>query len=271
MTKRLLLLALLVAIFQAPGTWKDSVYEAGLLIRSVATFHLGRALSKWRYGDAFNYHQMAGDTIADATVSNNGITILMEAGKLKAINDGRHVPLILGSIPSSSEHIERLRAASGHRGAKIGIYTLNHSYERYLAGESALLDDTGIQLFEYPTTDHRPPSFMDLLRVVHALDRRDAADQAIAYVHCKAGKGRSAVVIAAYIAHLLHQAEVEATPSQIVAYLVSHRSQVHLNSEQMSGLAYFQRQLKQAGGLTTLYALHHDAIAKRDEALKKKK
>jgi protein-tyrosine phosphatase len=230
-------------------------------IRSTSFRYMGALYNAARGCIDFNF-----DTImhkeGDAAVEQD------DNGTILHINDGKQIPLLLGCIPRKKEHIDQVKKQCNlSHNATIDLHTFNRQYERDFTGESALInaDDT-INFFEYPTTDTRPPLMVDLVRVVHSLEKRTAP----AYVHCWAGKGRSAVAVGAYLTHVCHKQGIKnVTPGHIEEYLHTKRPQVNLSSAQKKALQHFTTALKEAGNLEQLYASHEDEIQKREQHLHK--
>lgn len=207
----------------------------------------------------FNFNTII-DKNGDATVERD------TRGTLLRINDGKQLPLMLGCIPKKQEHIDQLKKQCAlSRDTIIDVHTFNRTYERNFAGESGLVStDTTINFFEYPTTDMRAPSIVDLVRVVHNLENRTAPT----YVHCWAGKGRSAVAVAAYLTHICHKQGIkDITPACVEEYLRTKRPQIHLYSGQKKALADFTTALEKAGNFEQLYASHADLIEQREKSL----
>lgn len=272
-------LALLMCILNIPMTGfssdnnqvvqTNSLYETIMqgykLAKSVLLFHVSIAYNGLVYGTSFSFHQIAGDATDVEPV--HGISIEFdEQGEIKAINDGKKTPLLLGSIPRHQRHIALCRDKFNlPKDCAIGIYTLNRPFECNWAGLNELVKDTVvIRQFTYPTTDFGAPIFIDLLRAVRDLEHRDDYNHGLAYVHCKAGRGRSAVTVAAYLAHVLQKAGIVLDAKKIKIYLQSKRSQVSLNAEHRAALDFFIAQLLNAGSFESLYLLHAKEIEKRD-------
>lgn len=249
-----------------PSNWGEALYQGYCLAKSAAFFHVSGWYNAIKYGSVFNYQEITGTPLQSAY--QDDICVARDnAGNITHMHDGKKTPLVLGSIPRSREHIECLKKDFSGNG-NVGIYALNRDFERNWAGETELANNNDdVYLFTYPTTDYNAPSFIDLLRAVRDLDNRDSYGHSVAYVHCKAGRGRSAVTIAAYLSHVLQKTDSSATPSQIESYLQKCRPQVKLNSEHNQALTEFQTALEQAGSLENLCDLHADAMAERDTQL----
>jgi len=57
----------------------------------------------------------------------------------------------------------------------------------------------GIEQLHLPTIDHTQPSFEDMRRAVEFIADYEANDKGRVYVHCKAGHGRSAAIVYAWL------------------------------------------------------------------------
>lgn len=257
--------------------YKQQVKNLALkAVRTRAMFHATRYASRLMHGNAFTFNQIAGDAIHHSNkIQTNKIAIIRDnKGTIIAIHDGKKTPLALGSIPTTQIDIKTLidvLCSQVNLKKPIEILTLNEQWEIDTAGLSRLLQENNniIQL-KYPTPDMASPSMVDVIRAVHALETRDSRAAQLCLVHCKAGRGRSATIMAAYIAHLLHQAEQPINVEQIIAYLVKCRAQVHINTKQKELLTEFIAQLQEAGSLAQLYEKNSDAIAKREIELAQK-
>lgn len=250
----------------------DNLVEGFKISKSALLFHPSILFNKIKFGKSFTFNQIVGDDLGKNAKYKNGIGIELDrCGNIKKLNDGKKTPLILGSIPRKDKHIDRLREAFklSVKDA-IGIFTFNRQFERDWAGLTDIVEENQeVKLFEYPTTDYSAPSFIDLLRAVRDIENRDEYNQKLAYVHCKAGRGRSATAVAAYILCLCNKAEVKASIEQIECYLRLHRPQVSLSGDHKHGLCKFKRELEKAGSFDALYKLHKDKIEKRDREFSK--
>lgn len=81
-------------------------------------------------------------------------------------------------------HVEQLHA----RGVR-GVINLCSEY----SGPVEAYRKLGIEQLYLPTIDHREPTLEDLERAVHFIEKHKTQKSRV-YIHCKAGKGRSAAV-----------------------------------------------------------------------------
>ncbi|MCX5922330.1 MAG: hypothetical protein NTX86_03310, partial [Candidatus Dependentiae bacterium] len=210
----------------------------------------------------FNYNRITDAPKPTDTLINDVYIERNQRGIITRISDGKS-PLMLGSIPSQETNIQKLRDEFGLSDvAIIKVYTLNRPFERNWSGLAKLVKNNPKKLkaFTYVTTDSGPPAFIDLVKAVYDLEHRDATPHTLAYVHCKAGKGRSAVTVAAYLAHLGNKAGITLTPQEIKQFLVSKRPVVRFNDYHQKGLEQFCEELQKAGSLEALCTEYPEAL-----------
>ena len=76
--------------------------------------------------------------------------------------------------------------------SELGVKAVVNTCEEY-NGPVNLYQHYGIDQFRIPTIDFTHPSFEDVVRAVEYVDRHVANGDTV-YIHCKAGRGRSATV-----------------------------------------------------------------------------
>ena len=103
--------------------------------------------------------------------------------------------------------------------AKLGVRGVINTCREY-AGPQAAYREHGIEQLRLPTTDFLPPTLADVDRGV-AFIRRFAEQGDMVYLHCKAGRGRSATVALCW---LIQQENL--TPAQAQQWLWACRSHV---------------------------------------------
>ncbi len=93
-----------------------------------------------------------------------------------------------GSLPSARE----LR-----RFAELGVGAVVNLCEEY-AGDAAALASCGLRQLRLPTLDYHCPSREHLLEGIAFMQSEVAAGRKV-LVHCKAGRGRSAIMVLCYL------------------------------------------------------------------------
>ena len=102
--------------------------------------------------------------------------------------------ILLGTIPTQDEELLELKDA-GVR----AIVTLNEAWEPQVAGGvGAACERAGLRHLHLPTPDYSAPSQADIQRAVRFIEEQVASGGKV-YVHCNAGRGRSAVCVLAYL------------------------------------------------------------------------
>ena len=119
--------------------------------------------------------------------------------------------VVLGALPFRSD-VARL-AACGVRGV------VNTCAE--YAGPQAEYQAAGIEQLRIPTTDFTPPSLPDVERAVEFMQRFAERGETV-YVHCKAGRARSATVVLCWL--VAHRGLAPAAAQQL---LLSKRPHVN--------------------------------------------
>jgi atypical dual specificity phosphatase len=81
--------------------------------------------------------------------------------------------------------------------AEAGVRGVVNTCREY-AGPVAAYQAAGIHQLHIPTVDFQPPRLEDILRAVDFIDDHVGRGQRV-YVHCKAGRGRSATVVMCWL------------------------------------------------------------------------
>lgn len=137
--------------------------------------------------------------------------------------------LLLGAVPFPKDvpHLQ-------HLGVR-GVVTLNEPYETLVP--SSLYEAHGIDHLVIPTRDYLfAPSVVDISRAVDFI-HRNASCGRITYVHCKAGRGRSATIVLCYLIEYKNM-----TPADALEHVRSKRPRVLLAPSQWQAVQeYFNR------------------------------
>ncbi len=96
--------------------------------------------------------------------------------------------LILGAVPFRSD-VKRL--------AGLGVRGVVNTCAEF-PGHTDLYEQWGIEQFWMPTVDFTPPQLENVQAAVDFIKRKTAAGETV-YVHCKAGRARSATVVICYL------------------------------------------------------------------------
>lgn len=253
----------MVSIVFAALTFINTSYGVplpGALLRTRFVFHISRYIKKRTDGPLFNFHHITGNISQSngAMYTSNSVVIKYNAdNSIAQIEDGKKTPLFLGSIPTKKKHIDTLKKAlTVDKGTpfRVALHTLNESWECKTSGLDTLVKgNKEIIQYTYSTPDFTPPALINIIHAVYNLEHRDDQNINAAFVHCKAGRGRSATIVASYIASVMHKAGVEPSVDKIVAYLVSIRPQVSLKEKQKNVIGRFIQLLKQAKNIENLY------------------
>ena len=104
--------------------------------------------------------------------------------------------IVLGSVPCTLEHLDELVRVY----ACTSVMTLNMDWELQLSKKD--IESKRLHHLHLPTPDFAPVSLSDLGRGVrHLVDELERGG--CTYVHCNAGKGRSASVVICYLVEAL--------------------------------------------------------------------
>ena len=232
----------------------------GWVLRTRLGFHTSRLWNRVVHGTDFTFHAISGAGVAPLTLAWTDSAGLVQHTEL---SDTRRTPLVLSGIPSCAKHLEDVLAALPPRTAHaraggaplVVLHTLNEPWECVEAGLDLLLVPSqalAVQSHLYPTPDGCAPAYADLLRAVRNLDSRDEDGACACVVHCKAGRGRSAVVVAAYLGHLAYGAGARPSARELETALVSRRPQVELSRAQRGVLQRFLDELYRVGDLHSM-------------------
>ena len=117
-----------------------------------------------------------------------------------------------------------------------GIKAVVNTCEEY-EGPLSFYREEQIEQFYMPTVDFTPPSLTDVQQAVDFIEQQIAGGKTV-YVHCKAGRGRSATVVLCYLIK-----KKQFTPLQAQQYLQAKRVQVLKRAYQRTVVQAFYLQL----------------------------
>ncbi|UUO07082.1 dual specificity protein phosphatase family protein [Blastopirellula sp. J2-11] len=117
--------------------------------------------------------------------------------------------VIIGALPSEKIATEIIAA---------GVTAVVNTCQEY-AGPLATYAKSGVEQLHLPTIDFVPPSLEDVKRGVEFIDQQITAGKQV-YIHCKAGRARSATIV---ICWLIKAKEM--TPTEAQLFLISKRPQ----------------------------------------------
>jgi len=133
--------------------------------------------------------------------------------------------VILGALPFRSEYTKQLVEKE-----KLGgVVSMNEDYELQLfSHQTEGWKKLGVNFLQLPTTDiFEAP---DQAKLAKGVDFINESDQSV-YVHCKAGRTRSATLVGCYL-----MAANTWTPEQAVEYMREMRPHILLHRKQMEAL-----------------------------------
>ncbi len=139
--------------------------------------------------------------------------------------------VILGAMPFKSD-VKRL--------AELGIRGVVNTCVEY-AGPVEKYQEFQIKQLRIPTIDFTHPSLDDVEAAVQFMDEQISAGNKV-YVHCKAGRARSATVV---ICWLIKNRQITAEQGQ--AYLLKHRSHVNSRLTERPVVNQFQEKYLKTG------------------------
>ena len=134
--------------------------------------------------------------------------------------------IVLGAFPFARDVPKK---------ASEGIRAVDNTCEEY-AGPVEAYQKHGIEQMRMPTVDFTHPSFEDVCRAVQFIDRHVEAGNSV-YIHCKAGRARSATVA---ICWLMKAKQINAEKAQ--AWLTSKRPHINQQLPSRPVVQQFQRE-----------------------------
>ncbi|ELW48866.1 Protein-tyrosine phosphatase mitochondrial 1 [Tupaia chinensis] len=118
-----------------------------------------------------------------------------------------------------------------------GVITMNEEYEtRFLCNSSQEWERVGVEQLRLSTVDMTGiPTLANLQKGVQFALKYQALGQCV-YVHCKAGRSRSATMVAAYLIQVHNW-----TPEEAVRAITKIRSHIHIRPSQLQVLKEFHK------------------------------
>ncbi len=198
--------------------------------KSIITFYPSFPLNRAYYGKVYSF-----DLIMQSEQSNLGLRgPVVErdgSGQITRIDDGLGIPILLSTIPYQQAHFEEVKKTI--KSENFVIYSFNLDFERRWSNLYDLAKkNPGITVKLYPTVDYTAPSKVDLLRFVLDLFYREAPG----LVQCRAGQGRSATAVGAYLMLIGFMAGQQPEVDEIEKYLKGKRSRVSFNASHRQAL-----------------------------------
>lgn len=136
--------------------------------------------------------------------------------------------VILGAFPFSSD-VQPL--------AELGVGGIVNTCEEF-GGRVALYQKHGIEQFYMPTIDFTHPAYDDVCGAVDFIQSHVDKNQKV-YIHCKAGRGRSATVAICWI---MKSRQLSAAQAQ--KYLLEKRGHINQHLTQRPVVQQFEADLK---------------------------
>ncbi|HXW53790.1 MAG TPA: protein-tyrosine phosphatase family protein [Myxococcota bacterium] len=237
-------------------------------MRSGLTFHASYSIKWVMYGKTYSFDIVLPSGESDGEV--NQPTVMRDAnGKITLIDDGNKIPVLLSAIPYHQAHVDEIKQVVMLD--DFVIYSFNLDFERRWSNWHQLVEKNPNLAFKlYPTLDYTAPSQIDLIRFV--LDMWDRKKPAL--VQCRAGQGRSATGLGAYLILLGALAGQTLEVNEIEQYLRGKRAHVSLNSPQQAALKEFMGELAQLnhhakGLIQALKEKYREQIVQRELEIQK--
>ena len=142
--------------------------------------------------------------------------------------------IVLGALPFRGDHAKQLIAQE-----KIGaVISMNEDYElRWFSNQTAEWNELGVEFLQLATTDiFEAPSAEKLRRGVEFIHKisQERPGSSI-YVHCKAGRTRSATLVGCYLID-----QYGKTPEQAVDLMREKRPHILLGPKQWTAIKNYQ-------------------------------
>ena len=136
-------------------------------------------------------------------------------------------PIILGALPFSQD-VPHLRAEG-----VTGVINMCIEYP----GPKIAYEKIGIEQLWLPTVDFTPPTIEDIRQAINFIERHQR-DGGKVYVHCKAGRGRSATVVLCWMMY-----RRGLTPKEAATWVARQRPHINRDLADRSVVQNFYRTL----------------------------
>ena len=145
--------------------------------------------------------------------------------------------VVLGALPFRGEHAKNMVEKENVK----GVVSMNEDYElAFFSNQKPEWNAIGVDFLQLPTTDiFEAPSqekLHDGVKFITSIC--DKNPQSSIYVHCKAGRTRSATLVGCYLIE-----KYGMTPEEAVSLMVQKRPHVLLRSKQWEALRQFHKTL----------------------------
>ncbi|XP_074652359.1 phosphatidylglycerophosphatase and protein-tyrosine phosphatase 1-like [Tubulanus polymorphus] len=143
--------------------------------------------------------------------------------------------IILGALPF--RHMtEQLSTEENVK----GVITMNEEFEtRFLVNTQQEWEENGIKQLRLDTEDFiNSPTLTNIIEGMKFIEQIKR-DNGTVYVHCKAGRTRSATIVACYIIQ-----KVGCSPTEAVDFIRGKRSHILLRQKQMDSIEEFYNTIK---------------------------
>ncbi|KAK9720383.1 Dual specificity phosphatase, catalytic domain [Popillia japonica] len=147
--------------------------------------------------------------------------------------------VILGALPFPHLTTELVKKENVK-----GVVSMNEDYELWFANDREKWKKVGVEFLQLATTDiFETPCQKKLHEGVEFINKvvkqKDSELEPTVYVHCKAGRTRSATLVGCY---LMFKNNI--TPEQAVQYMKSKRQHILLHNTQWNALRLFYDNIK---------------------------
>ncbi|GJQ80753.1 putative dual specificity phosphatase, catalytic domain [Trypoxylus dichotomus] len=142
--------------------------------------------------------------------------------------------VILGALPFQHLTLELVNKENVR-----GVVSMNEDYELWFANDKEKWNSVGVEFLQLATTDiFETPCQKKLLDGVEFINRivlkRESGKPSTVYVHCKAGRTRSATLVGCYL-----MLKNGMTPEEAVEFMRSKRPHILLHNTQWNALRLF--------------------------------